>query len=381
MGDPRSGINRTGFDRSDDLTELGRGRVAARHQRQFPAVKIRIGKGDVTLKEPHEENTCPVRREIEGRLHRAFVPRCVDDEIGELPAEGVSECLLQIYVSADFDRVIHSKGLATELEPAGADVGNGDVLGSIAKKREDAEPDRTGSENERAVACRGEAAIHGVLSDAEHLDERELIHRCARSTVEFVRRNGDERAHPAIGVDAEDSERLAAVRFSFLRGGGGGVVQIRLDRDGVARRKGAVAVGCNDFGSELMTEDTRILEEWLPSVECVDVCAANPDSPDAEEGFARSGFRNAALNRGKATRFFEADFGLHVRGDGTRKIQHLPLPVASVADLTKNSKGLGNRTRIEIAEEIVAFVVDENEGGEFLHLNFPDRFHSEFGKV
>jgi hypothetical protein len=32
-----------------------------------------------------------------------------------------------------------------------------------------------------------------------------------------------------------------------------------------------------------------------------------------------------------------------------------------------------------LLEEVVAFVIDENEGWEVLNLNLPNGFHSEFG--
>src|SRR5581483_8815545 len=34
---------------------------------------------------------------------------------------------------------------------------------------------------------------------------------------------------------------------------------------------------------------------------------------------------------------------------------------------------------VEVLEEVVALVVDDDEGGEILDLDLPDRFHAEFG--
>src|SRR5665213_4591188 len=34
---------------------------------------------------------------------------------------------------------------------------------------------------------------------------------------------------------------------------------------------------------------------------------------------------------------------------------------------------------IELFEEVIALVVDDDEGGEILDLDLPDRFHAEFG--
>lgn len=36
-------------------------------------------------------------------------------------------------------------------------------------------------------------------------------------------------------------------------------------------------------------------------------------------------------------------------------------------------------TRLQLLEEVVAFVIDKNEGWEVLNLNLPNGFHSEFG--
>ena len=35
----------------------------------------------------------------------------------------------------------------------------------------------------------------------------------------------------------------------------------------------------------------------------------------------------------------------------------------------------------EVAEEVVSLVVDQNEGGEVLHLNFPNGFHTEVFEI
>lgn len=40
---------------------------------------------------------------------------------------------------------------------------------------------------------------------------------------------------------------------------------------------------------------------------------------------------------------------------------------------------LGRACRLDLFEEIVAFVVDENECGKIFHFDFPDGFHAELG--
>src|SRR6266478_6096573 len=39
----------------------------------------------------------------------------------------------------------------------------------------------------------------------------------------------------------------------------------------------------------------------------------------------------------------------------------------------------GSSPQIQFLEEVVAFVVDHDEGGEILDLDAPDRFHAELG--
>ena len=38
-------------------------------------------------------------------------------------------------------------------------------------------------------------------------------------------------------------------------------------------------------------------------------------------------------------------------------------------------------TLADLLKEVVAFVIDEDEGGEVFHFDLPDRFHAEFGEV
>ena len=42
---------------------------------------------------------------------------------------------------------------------------------------------------------------------------------------------------------------------------------------------------------------------------------------------------------------------------------------------------LTDRTLVDLLEEVVAFVIDEDEGGEVFDFDFPDGFHAEFGEV
>ena len=43
--------------------------------------------------------------------------------------------------------------------------------------------------------------------------------------------------------------------------------------------------------------------------------------------------------------------------------------------------GLAGWAGIQLLEEVVPFVIDEDEGGEVFHLDLPDGFHAEFREV
>ena len=40
-----------------------------------------------------------------------------------------------------------------------------------------------------------------------------------------------------------------------------------------------------------------------------------------------------------------------------------------------------HRALADLLEEVVAFVVDEDESGEVFHFDFPDGFHAEFREI
>lgn len=139
-------------------------------------MEIRVVESDVSLEQSHKYDSRPIGSQIKGGKHRPFVSRRIDDEVGEL----ASEAILQLSLEVDFrvyrNGVIDPKRFAAKAEPGVADIGDGDVFGSIAKEGQNAEPNGAGSKNEGAVGRRSEASVHGVLTDAEHFHEGELIH-------------------------------------------------------------------------------------------------------------------------------------------------------------------------------------------------------------
>src|SRR3979409_693176 len=58
----------------------------------------------------------------------------------------------------------------------------------------------------------------------------------------------------------------------------------------------------------------------------------------------------------------------------------LLLALASKALMAATSAAMTNPLpQIQLLEKIVALVVDDDEGGEILHLDAPDRLHAELG--
>ena len=52
---------------------------------------------------------------------------------------------------------------------------------------------------------------------------------------------------------------------------------------------------------------------------------------------------------------------------------------AGQSEYTPGSRASVTSAQIQFLEEVIALVVDDDEGGEVLDLDPPDRFHAEFG--
>src|SRR5215831_6197079 len=60
----------------------------------------------------------------------------------------------------------------------------------------------------------------------------------------------------------------------------------------------------------------------------------------------------------------------------------LPRLLSVAANLARNRRRVtrpGRLPQVQLLEEVVALVVDHDEGGKILHLDAPDRLHPEFG--
>lgn len=77
------------------------------------------------------------------------------------------------------------------------------------------------------------------------------------------------------------------------------------------------------------------------------------------------------------TDFCTERMDLHLRSENKNP---QPFPAGDLSNRNKIVfQLLASAARLQLFEEVVAFVIDENEGWEVLNLNLPNGFHSEFG--
>ena len=125
------------------------------------------------------------------------------------------------------------RGLA-EVEPLLVHVEDGDRRPGQLDELDDRQPDRPGPDDQHVVPGLRGAAIDRVAADAQRLHQGELVERELLRRVELAGRDDELRAQPAVGVDAEDLQVLAAVRPAAPAGEALLAVHVRLDRAAVA---------------------------------------------------------------------------------------------------------------------------------------------------
>ena len=127
--------------------------------------------------------------------------------------------------------------------------------------------------------------LHAAVGEA--LDQRELVPAEPRGRHQRRRRDGEELAQAAIGVDTEHPNLDTAVGACPAAGDAATTSEVGNDRDGVART-GRVARSIkrqrHDLARQLVSENARVVEEGLLSCECVQVRTADPDPMDTDQG-------------------------------------------------------------------------------------------------
>src|SRR5271165_93731 len=114
------------------------------------------------------------------------------------------------------------------------------------------------------------------------------IQRQAFGRVQFATRNDKHFAHSAIDMNSQHLQVRAAIRFATSAGDAATAIEVRLDRAAVA----GFHVLCRtthryDLDAKFVTKDSREAEKRLPSIEGVDVGAADADAANAYQRFPR----------------------------------------------------------------------------------------------
>ena len=171
MVQPAGGVDRAVFDGGDDLHPVGAGGVARRAQVQLAGVEARVVEAQRRLGVPDEDERAPEPDEAERRLHRIRAAAGVEDDGRQVTAASVAQDLREVLV--DHERV--QAGRRGEGHPLGRDVGHQQPFDTGLRRQRHGQAHRSGAEHQHAVARFRLAPRHGVPTDAEGLDEHELV--------------------------------------------------------------------------------------------------------------------------------------------------------------------------------------------------------------
>ena len=245
--------------------------------------------GQVSLEESDEDQPSAWRDEVEGGTHRGRVAGRIEHQGRELAAHRLPDGRRW--------RRSRGRGRAT-LDQADANARRSSLTSAsqvwmppTTRCAGDRQTDRTGTDDERAVAGHGRPARHGVASDRERLDEGELVERQGRRRDAGPSpARADARACHRRCAHPRTDERVAGV----LEASPAGIARAAPDggsdrgpiprRHTVTRRRRPRATST----ASSWPEDPGIAHERLAAAEGVDVRAADPDTPDADERLVRA---------------------------------------------------------------------------------------------
>ena len=264
-----------------DRCEVLRRRVPAGHDGELAAMELGVVERQVALDEPDQDEPSTGRHEVERGTHRGLAAGGVEHERRELAAHHPTD---------DADGVgrgvkdVRARPACRERPPARAHVREPGANPPSEQVGGDREADRTGTDDERALAGLWRPSDHGMPADRQGLDEGELIERQRRRRVQRRARHEQALAHAAIDVRPEDDERLAGVLEPAPARIARSASDRRSDRGSIAGRQARHGgTDLEHLDRELVPEDAGVAEERLPAAEGVEVRAADPDASDADQ--------------------------------------------------------------------------------------------------
>jgi hypothetical protein len=151
------------------------------------------------------------------------------------------------------------------------------------------------------------ATIRRVATNRQRLNKCKLFEVQLRGWVEFLGADQEVFAEPAVNHHADDIERRAAVAVAFATRKTLAAVHIGFNATLIANFNVANPLAnFNDFHTEFVTNDQRILKERHFSEVSAVVRAANAHSMRAYEDLPRTGCgRSGNIHVGKLFWFFE----------------------------------------------------------------------------
>ena len=256
-------------------------------------MKRRIVEGDVAQHQPDENQRAAGTRQGEGALHRPAVTRGVEDR-----ARGFASLrgplLLDRPLRVQRDRLERGVQARRGGAAGGVDIHPHHAGPGQQRELHRGQADGPQPDDRHGVARRkaadGQRPVHRVLSDAQRLDQGQLIQGERRRDMQFCRRHHDLLAHAAVAVNAHTGQRFAAVRAAAGARRAGAAVQVRLDRGPVAGRHVRHALADRDhLDAQLVAQNPRIGEKRLVAAEGVDVGAAHAHAVHTDKGLPGAG--------------------------------------------------------------------------------------------
>ncbi len=223
-----------------------------------------VGKGEIGGGDADVNDAPCEGGELEAGGHGARRAGRIDDDVSEISVGEFFEVGEVGAVGFGEDTVGDTEVFGAEIEAALDHIHDDDIDSYHEfEEFEAGEADGTGTDDQHCFAGLRVAALHGMVADGEGLDEGELIVGEVVARVELA--GGDDEgslAQAAIVVDADYLHARAAVRVTFLRGGGCGIVKIRFERAFVAGLDvGDAFADGYDFEPEFMAGGARVGEE------------------------------------------------------------------------------------------------------------------------
>ena len=164
------------FNELNDAGEILRERVATRHDRQLAPVQVRgVREGELLLRDADVNHASGEGRIGETGNHRLVATCGVDNDIGELAMREGRERGDFRAVALSLNDAVHLHDVGAELQPLGVHVHDDTFRARDLHEFYRGKPDGARPDNQDGFPYLGGGPIHGVATDRERLDERELI--------------------------------------------------------------------------------------------------------------------------------------------------------------------------------------------------------------